>query len=479
MIKQMPSSQTANHLEHKACMRIKHIFLKLIRHDLFVPLLIGIILRLVLMPFFIWPHDIVAQYYSIFYVLNHHDPYSVFVSMYPPLIYVIFCPLLSLISQMGIELRFDVFPETFEAAGVTELITSIYGDPIFLVFWKIPLFVFDLLLGILIYQFTKKLTLNSSKAKKSFILWFFNPFVLITSYMHGAFDVIVAFFILLGLYFLIEKKYFFSGISFGLGGLTKLSPFLVAIPILGMIFMKHAKSSLKEAFLITFKFLAGCIIPALICLPWCINYYNMVNTVTLNEVSIKGGLNQWFFAANRNLRYSINSNIHILMKVFYLYPLLSLIPVLLYHKIFKKPHDFPYITLLFSILSFEILYFVLPLTVQPQYLMWIIPTLIVIYAKKKSFLYPFTIFSLAASAFFFSIQSPYAFMYPLALFTSLCAVEQLNMSIVNYASRPGFFSLYLREDLCTIFGAFAFLGHLITLYLVIKELSKIGKDGKP
>jgi len=205
----------------------------------------------------------------------------------------------------------------------------------------------------------------------------------------------------------------------------------------------------------------------------------MVNTVTLNELSIKGGLNQWFFAANRNLRYGINSNIHILMEVFYLYPLLSLIPVLFYHKIFKKSHDFPYITLLFSILSFEILYFVLPLTVQPQYLMWIIPTLIVIYAKKKSFLYPFTIFSLAASAFFFSIQSPYAFMYPLALFTSLCTVEQLNTSIVNYASRPGFFSLYLREDLCAIFGAFAFLGHLITLYLVIRELSKIGKDSKP
>jgi len=74
----------------------------------------------------------------------------------------------------------------------------------------------------------------------------------------------------------------FSGISFGLGGLTKLSPFLVAIPILGMVFVKHAKNSLKEAFLTTFKFLAGYIIPIIICLPWCVNYYNMVNTVTLN-----------------------------------------------------------------------------------------------------------------------------------------------------------------------------------------------------
>ena len=459
---------------------MRHILSKLVRHELFIPLLVGIILRLVLMPFFICPYDIVAHYYGVTYILNGYDPYSLFASMYPPLVYLVFCPLLWLIYHLGIEIKFDIYPQTFEHTSDTWLVTSIYSSPVFLILWKIPLLIFDSLSGILIYQFTKKLTLDSTKAKKAFILWFFNPCVIITSYIHGAFDVIVSFFILLGLYFLINEKYFFSGISLGLGGLTKLSPFLIAVPISGIIFIKHTKNSLKKTFSTLSKFLAGCMIPLMICLPWCISYYKMLNTSTLNEISINGGLNQWFFVANLNLRNIVNSNIYVIMKIFYLYPLLSLIPIFSYSKTLRKVKvNFPYVVLLFSILSLEILYFVLPLTVQPQYLMWIIPILIVAYTKRNIFFYPSMIFSLAASAFFFSIQGPFAFMYPLALFTPLCSVEQLNTYTVNYVSEPGIFCPHLREDLCTIFGALAFLGHILVLYSVIKELLKIGKDNQP
>ena len=269
-------------------MNIRQRIVALVRQDIFIPALFGVALRIVLMPFFIIPYDIVAQQFSLTSVLNHYDPYSLSVSMYPPFIYMLFNPLLLIASRAGLTFGFHVFPETFKAGIVTEMITSIYGDPVFLVFWKLPLLVFDILAGLLIYNLTKELTKDPSKAKVGFILWFFNPLVLITSYIHGAFDVIAAFFILLGIYFLSKKKYMYSGISFGFGGITKLSPFLIAIPLSFLIlFAKMDDSSgifSKKRWSNFATFVAGCMIPIIISILWNLNYYHLLIASTLNEL---------------------------------------------------------------------------------------------------------------------------------------------------------------------------------------------------
>jgi Gpi18-like mannosyltransferase len=462
-------------------MDVKQTAMALLRHELFIPALLGVALRIVLMPFFIWPHDIVAQQFSLTSVLNHYDPYSMSVSMYPPFVYLLFHPILLIASRAGLAFGFYVFPVTFNASMYTELITSFFGDPTFLIFWKFPLLIFDLLTGLVVYSLTKELTEDTTKAKKAFILWFFNPFVLITSYLHGAFDVIAVFFIILGIYFLSKNKYLLSGISFGFGGITKISPFLIAIPLSVLIFLGKTDESSRvfsrKRFSNTIIFLTGCMIPILISILWNLNYYHLLVASTLSELSISGGLNQWFFAANSSIRFSlITSNLNVLTKILYFYPLISLIPLFSLRKILWNSKVNSYVALLFSTLSLVIVYFVSPSTVQPQYILWLVPILTVISMKNRRFYWPLAILSFAASAFFFSIQSPFAFMYPLALFTPLVNVNQLNTVIVDYAGTPGVFCALLREDLCFLFGAIGFFGLVLTIVFIARELRRIVKD---
>jgi len=464
-------------------MNIRKIIGALLKHDIFAYALMGVVLRIVLMPFFIWPSDIVAQQFSLVGILNHYDPYSLSVSMYPPFIYILLYPFLLVASRAGFAFRFYLFPVTFKAGMVTEMITSSFGDPAFLVFWKVPLLVFDIFTGLLVYGLVKQLTTDTSKAKKGFILWFFNPLVLITSYVHGAFDVIAVFFILLGIYFLSNEKYLLSGISFGFGGITKISPFLIAIPLSALVFLTSKNEStrifLRKRFANTAAFLAGCAIPILLSIFWNINYYHSLTASTLSELSINGGLNQWFFLANPNLTSSVLSpNLNILTDIFYLYPIISLIPLLLFRKVFRNSKINSYTILLFSALSLAIVYLVSPTTVQPQYILWLIPVLAVISLRNKSFYWPTATLSLAASAFFFSLQGPFAFMYPLALFTPLYSVNKLNAAIIGYANAPGVFCPLLREDLCLTFGAVGFFGLMLTILLIINALRKIDKDAE-
>jgi hypothetical protein len=464
-------------------MNIKQTLASMVKHALFIPVLLGVALRVVLMPFFIWPADIVAQIFSIQSILNHYDPYSLSVSMYPPFIYMFFYPILLIASRAGLVFKFCVFPVTFKAAMFTEMITPIFGDPTFLVFWKIPLLVFDLLTGLLVYGLTKELTQDPSKARKGFILWFFNPFVLITSYVHGAFDVIAVFFILLGIYLLLKSKYLLSGISFGFGGITKISPFLIAIPLSFLVFFEKADGSSgifsRKRWLHLITILVGCTIPILISILWDINYYNLLIASTLNELSIGGGLNQWFFAINDNLRFSLlTPNLNVVKEIFYLYPLISLIPLLSLRKTLWNSKINSYAVLLLSALSLIMVYFVSPASVAPQYVLWLVPILTVISMKNRRFYLPLAILSLAASAFFFSLETPFAFMYPLALFTPLYDVHQLNTTIIDYAKKTGVFCPFLQQDLCFVFGAVGFFGLVLSVLFIAKELRRVAKDAQ-
>jgi hypothetical protein len=458
-------------------MNTKKTILVLVRHDIFLLVLIGVILRIVLMPFFIDPYDIVAQQLSLTGIINRFDPYYLSVSMYPPFVYMFLYPFMLIASRAGLVFRFYVFPVTFKAAVLTGGITSIFADPIFLVFWKIPLLVFDLLTGLLIYQLLKELTKNNAKAKKGFILWFFNPLVLFTSYVHGAFDVIAAFFILLGIYFLTKDKYLLSGISFGFGGITKISPFLIAIPLSALVFLRKTDESARifsrKRWSNTVIFLTGCITPILVSILWNLNYYRLLVTSTLSELQINGGLNQWFFAVNWNLRsILLNPNLNVVKVIFYLYPLISLIPLLFLRKTLWNYKINASVILLFSALSIVIVYFISPATVQPQYILWLIPILTVISTENRSFYWPLTILSLTALAFFFSIEGPFYYMYPLAFFTPLYNVNQLNAVIINYVSIPAPLTGLLCSDLCLIFGAIGFLGLILTIIFVTRGIRK-------
>lgn len=92
---------------------------------------------------------------------------------------------------------------------------------------KLPLIIFDLSLGYLIYYM---LPINFKN--KGAILWLFNPLVLWTNAGIGQVDVLPTFFLTFALFFLFKERRELSIISLGVGGALKSFPFLIAPLIL-------------------------------------------------------------------------------------------------------------------------------------------------------------------------------------------------------------------------------------------------------
>jgi len=448
---------------------------KFFSHELAWLIIIGVLLRLAMMPYFSCTYDTNAYCSSLIWFLNRYDPYSIHVSIYPPFIYFFDFPLFSLAYQFGLSPGYHYVEEAASIGSVSGLVTPNQVNPLFLVLWKIPLLCFDLLTGLLVYCFAKELTNNPRTPKLFFVIWFFNPFTLVISYFHGAYDVIVAFFVLLGSFFIYSRNYFSAGLSFGLGTLAKVSPIYTALPIAVITlckggFRRSSRSDLKANVLDFSKFTTGLLIPLLLFAPLLIEYVRSMLFWVTNEVSIGGGLNQWFFATYPIGWEVVNTNIDIIQKVFYLSPVISLIICFLLCRFLKWNHEWHGNNSLLAITLFTALtYFFASSVVQPQYLLWILPLLVVLSITRRVFIVPLFVLSVAGLVFLLSVQGPHAFLYPLAIYTPLTTPKQIGDTILWYMDLPGK-PPYLWQNLCTVFGGIGFVGLLLTIYLIVTSL---------
>jgi hypothetical protein len=445
----------------------------IVSHELTGIVVIGVLLRLVLMPYFSDPYDLGTYCSSVIFFANGYNPYTVYASLYPPFIYFLTFPLFSLAHWMRFSPGYHYVSSAAITGAFTGMVSPTQVDPSFLFLWKIPNLCFDLLTGLLIYSFAKKLTGNPKTPKHSFIIWFFNPLTLTISYLHGAFDVIAAFFILLGTYLLYKQKCFSAGLSFGLGVLTKLSPVYISFPFAAMMLFKGVPNrpsihSLKANMPHLIKFVAGIIAPLLLFSPMLTEYFYIILFGVASESSL-GGINQWFFVANPKWGWPfIQFSAEIVQKIFLIYPVIILIVFLLFFK--KWNYEQNSKTILLTATLFTCLtYLFLPTKVQPQYILWILPLLTVLSTVDRKFLLPLTVLSITGTAFYFSIKSPYAVLYPLAIFTPLYAPEQVSDNILYYMKLHGIISPLLWQDLVLIFGGIGFVGEMLTIYYTLKS----------
>jgi len=444
-------------------------------HELAGLIIVGVLLRMVLMPYFSSPYDTSAYCSSLIWFMNGYSPYAVGASIYPPLIYFFLFPLFNLAQWMGLSPAYHLIPEAANAGTVTGLISAYQVNPSFLILWKIPILCFDLLTGLLIYYFVRILSPNSKMPKWCFVIWFFNPFALTISYINGAYDVIAAFFLLLGTFFVYNQTYFWAGLSFGLGTLTKLSPIYIAFPIAAILLfgiLNRSRRDLKVNVFSFFRFVAGFLVPLLALAPMTIEYFQRMSEWMVNEVSISGGLNQWFFAVDLNAGWKfINSNLGIIKSVFIYYPLISLIICFLMYRLLKWNRERSSKNVLFVAVLFTALtYSFMATSVQPQYLVWILPLLIALSSLRREFYWPLGLLSFAGLAFLFSIQGFHAVLYPLASYTPLCTPGQVSNEILHYVNTAGIMGPYLWRDLCLIFGGVGFLGLLLTVLFAVNGL---------
>jgi hypothetical protein len=110
----------------------------------------------------------------------------------------------------------------------------------FVVYVKIPIFIFEVLTTLVLYSYVFKKTSNAKYAFFSAGLFFLNPFVIKISAYQTMFDVIGCFFLLCAVYLLEGKKYGLAGIATALALMTKQYLYL-AFPLLIAVMIKQVR----------------------------------------------------------------------------------------------------------------------------------------------------------------------------------------------------------------------------------------------
>lgn len=216
--------------------------------------LVGLLIRLLVMPF-TGHWDIRGINFAVYnlpfkgianvYEVAAHDPVDYIVNVnfsreyfiYPPLTYFTLGSFMTILKPLyGSE-----FVNWIQGYGndITSVIThpQVYR---YLFLMKIPYLFFDICILLLLRRFFSK-PKDKHNAMK---YWWLNPIVIFLPYVWGQFDLIPAFFVLWGIFYVNKSKPILGALLFGIGAAFKNYP-LMLLPILAVISGKSIKDMAK------------------------------------------------------------------------------------------------------------------------------------------------------------------------------------------------------------------------------------------
>ena len=311
------------------------------------------------------------------------------------------------------------------------------------------------------------------------MLWVFNPLNLVITYLHGAWDIVVGFFVLLGVFLIYKKSHFTGGISLGIGTLAKLAAAYLFVPFSLIILLQGLRSPIsrhiKKNALNFFLYTIGFFLPLLLLVPFVLSYFNLTALLPFasSESFIFNDLNQWFFAAHPQGYQIINSNLAIIQNLPIVYFAISvLIVFLLYKK--TKLHEIETEGILLLCTLFGGLSFIFfPSIIQPQYLLWYFPVLVLLLVIRKEFRLPSLALSIAGIASYFSIAGPVTPLQPLMSYSGFLTFSQFVKYLNWYITLPMLITgVSFQKDLLFISGLLGFASLLWIIYYCVKIIWK-------
>ncbi len=235
-----------------------------------VLLTIGLVVRFILMPLLTFNADIAYWIHAISLEQNNLGLYDVDGYYYTP-IWGYLMNLSAFIGQfIGITDYGIIVPELAEFVNTEFILNEIVTTFGFNVLMKVALVLCDLTVALLIYGLVMRLCNDEKKSLVASALWFLSPLVITQSSVHAMFDCLSAMTILLSVIFLMDRKYFLTGVMFSLAVLTKFFPLFFFFILIAALFKKEGFGkegidSFRNAFLGAFLTLI------LVELPYIVN----------------------------------------------------------------------------------------------------------------------------------------------------------------------------------------------------------------
>jgi hypothetical protein len=235
------------------------MFKKIIARWWFLALILGVALRLVLMPITyhqdLLGHSIVGYFFAYKGVVNIYD-------------YLFYLPPTNpLVKNIGVTDIFIYPPLTYYTLGIFRLIVKPFADPNFIPWtwthlsslysypglgWQLFLFKFPYLFVDGACAFILAGLFDDVKKKKAaFTLWMFNPVTIYATFMVGQIDILPVFFTLLTCLLVKRKRFSWALFALGIGAAYKTYPLLLIPPaafLLGETFWKKVKLLLVGLF---------------------------------------------------------------------------------------------------------------------------------------------------------------------------------------------------------------------------------------
>jgi Gpi18-like mannosyltransferase len=279
----------------------------------------------------------------------------------------------------------DFYPE----AGIQVIPGLLFN---FLV--KLPNFVSDILVTILLYKIVLKMSNQTILAEKTAFLWFLNPFVIWISAGWGMWDSISVLFSFACFYFLMQKRYISASICLFAGVLTKFYPIVFLVPILFFILrdskgLELRKNVLKfySVFLIALTILISLSYKSFFafCSDWLAPNVSFAANAATNPTlyPLGYGLTYWSFSGIlRILDLSISINLVTVLTLLSAILMVVLI-VFVYWRTSKLMFENKFFELSIAFVLCLCALFLSLRVIPEQFLVWLLPFLILLIFSSK------------------------------------------------------------------------------------------------
>ncbi|OQA04690.1 MAG: GPI transamidase subunit PIG-U [bacterium ADurb.Bin400] len=430
-------------------------------------LILGLLLRLLIAPYTSWPREAFAWFSVTNDLLNGYRLYEFGNFSYPPLWAFVLLLVGKVVTFFSGAAALGGYVQGMVDATINNPNTiGFITSPAFNLGYKIPLILADTAIAYMLFLIARPTSLL--RAEKVFAMWYLNPLVIFTSSVIGQFDVLPAALILIAITFLLEKKYFMSGLSLAIAALFKLYPVFLLPLYLVICYSSNQGERRKKAML---HLLAGLFIPiAVFVIP---HLHPSIWDVLLDRSQtdlLKGGMNIWFIAQSPTIYQSLaTSYLPLVYAIKYLALLAILTIPLMVRRISFDTESIITGHIAILIVTFS-LYSGLA---NPQYYISVIMLLalqVSLSNKYRFFFWAITIGGVAHYLLLWTFAWQ-ALLYPLAVNTSLIDLQQINNNVIHSAEIWEYWRTNPTKNVYLITSGINFL---IIFVLVIKSLRQLG-----
>ena len=254
---------------------------------------------------------------------------------------------------------------------------------------KTPLIISDLLIGLLLFKIIKKFG-KEERAQRYLCMWIFNPYVIFISAVWGMFDSLPTLFTLLAVWLFLEEKYEKSAISLAVATLFKIYPIIFA-PIFVLSYYKRGGKTVDaiKYFMVTLGLIFLVMFLFNFCFALIFGQEPFNTSITLIWQLFKGRASPDWYGSNIFFGLTplaVLSNVFKELKIEANIPispiLLGFAIVALLFKI-SREKNLNSIKLFSYIAAAHLIIYLTYTVVNEQYLVWVLPFLLVLSAEKK------------------------------------------------------------------------------------------------